>query len=63
MLRAAKLGFKHAQTMSWDTAEDYLYAKLEQSQFLDRESGREQGLAQFLDDKSIRPGLETYKRS
>ncbi|MES1248496.1 MAG: p-hydroxycinnamoyl CoA hydratase/lyase [Actinomycetota bacterium] len=62
VLRAAKLGFKHAQTMSWDTAEDYLYAKLEQSQFLDRERGREQGLAQFLDEKSIRPGLQTYRR-
>jgi feruloyl-CoA hydratase/lyase len=62
VLRAAKLGFKHAQTMSWDTAEDYLYAKLEQSQFVDREGGREQGLAQFLDEKSIRPGLESYKR-
>ena len=48
VLRAARLGFKHAQTMSWDTAEDYLYAKLEQSQ--------------FLDEKSIRPGLETYRR-
>ena len=62
VLRAAKLGFKHAQTMSWDTAEDYLYAKLEQSQFLDREHGREQGLQQFLDEKTIRPGLETYRR-
>ena len=62
VLRAAKLGFKHAQTMSWDTAEDYLYAKLEQSQFLDRTHGREQGLSQFLDEKSIRPGLEAYRR-
>jgi trans-feruloyl-CoA hydratase/vanillin synthase len=62
VLRAAKLGFKHAQTMSWDTAEDYLYAKVEQSQFLDEERGREQGLEQFLDEKSIRPGLEPYKR-
>jgi trans-feruloyl-CoA hydratase/vanillin synthase len=62
VLRAAKLGFKHAQTMSWDTAEDYLYAKLEQSQFLDRERGREEGLAQFLDEKSIRPGLQAYRR-
>ena len=62
VLRAAKLGVKHAQTMSWDTAEDYLYAKVEQSQFLDRERGREQGLAQFLDERSIRPGLEPYRR-
>jgi len=63
VLRAAKLGLKHSQTMSWDTAEDYLYAKIEQSQFLDRERGREQGLAQFLDEKSIRPGLQSYKRT
>ncbi len=62
VLRAAKLGFKHAQTMSWDTAEDYLYAKLEQSQFLDRERGREHGLTQFLDERSIRPGLQAYRR-
>jgi trans-feruloyl-CoA hydratase/vanillin synthase len=63
VLRAAKLGFKHARTMSWETAEDYLYAKLEQSQFLDQERGREQGLQQFLDEKSIRPGLESYHRT
>jgi trans-feruloyl-CoA hydratase/vanillin synthase len=62
VLRAAKLGFKHARTMSWDAAEDYLYAKLEQSQFLDSERGREHGLEQFLDEKSIRPGLESYRR-
>ncbi len=62
VLRAAKLGFKHCRAMSWDEAEDYLYAKLEQSQFLDSEEGRQQGLAQFLDEKRIRPGLETYER-
>jgi feruloyl-CoA hydratase/lyase len=62
VLRAAKLGFKHCGAMSWDQAEDYLYAKLEQSQFLDTERGREQGLAQFLDEKKIKPGLETYHR-
>jgi trans-feruloyl-CoA hydratase/vanillin synthase len=62
VLRAAKLGFKHCQQMGWDDAEDYLYAKLEQSQFLDRERGREQGLSQFLDDKTIKPGLQTYDR-
>src|SRR5262245_5214626 len=62
VLRAAKLGFKHCRQMSWEQAEDYLYAKLEQSQFLDAERGREQGLTQFLDEKRIRPGLETYAR-
>ena len=63
VLRAAKLGYKHTGTMSWDQAEDYLYAKLEQSQFLDAEHGREQGLEQFLDSKSIKPGLQTYERT
>jgi len=62
VLRAAKLGYKHCAAMSWDDAEDYLYAKLEQSQFLDVEGGREQGLGQFLDEKRIKPGLQAYER-
>ena len=62
VLRAAKLGYKHTGAMSWDQAEDYLYAKLEQSQFLDAERGREHGLGQFLDDKRIKPGLQAYER-
>jgi trans-feruloyl-CoA hydratase/vanillin synthase len=62
VLRAAKLGFRHCREMSWDASEDYLYAKLEQSQFLDAEGGRETGMQQFLDEKSIRPGLQTYAR-
>jgi len=62
VLRAAKLGYKHCASMSWGQAEDYLYAKLEQSQFLDEEQGREQGLGQFLDEKRIKPGLQAYER-
>ena len=61
-LHAAKLGFRNARELSWDLAEDYLYAKLEQSQFLDGEGGREEGLKQFLDEKRIRPGLQSYIR-
>jgi trans-feruloyl-CoA hydratase/vanillin synthase len=62
VLAAAKLGFKNCREMSWEASEDYLYAKVEQSQFLDREGGRAEGLKQFLDDKRIRPGLESYVR-
>ncbi len=62
VLRAARLGYKHCGAMSWDAAEDYLYAKVEQSQFLDPEQGREQGLEQFLDEKRIKPGLQAYER-
>jgi trans-feruloyl-CoA hydratase/vanillin synthase len=61
-LHAAKLGFRNARELGWDLAEDYLYAKLEQSQFLDGEGGREEALKQFLDEKRIRPGLQTYIR-
>jgi feruloyl-CoA hydratase/lyase len=57
VLRAAKVGYKVASEMPWEQAEDYLYAKLEQSQFLDRDRAREQGMQQFLDKKSYRPGL------
>ena len=62
VLRAAKVGVKKVRQMSWDVAEDYLYAKLEQSQFLDAERGREQGMSQFLDEKRIKPGLQGYER-
>ena len=62
VLRAAKQGFRMSRLMPWDQAEDYLYAKLEQSQFLDRERGRQAGLQQFLGDKSFRPGLGSYQR-
>src|SRR3984957_2454428 len=47
-LGAAKVGFRNSRGMDWELAEDYLYAKLEQSQFLDGEGGREEGLKQFL---------------
>jgi feruloyl-CoA hydratase/lyase len=62
VLDAAKNGFKHAAEMSWEQSLDYLYAKLEQSQFQDRSGGREEGLKQFLDEKALRPGLEAYTR-
>ena len=61
-LRAAKIGFKRCRELTWEQAEDYLYAKVDQSNYRDPEKGREQGLKQFLDEKTIRPGLQTYKR-
>jgi trans-feruloyl-CoA hydratase/vanillin synthase len=61
-LRAAKNGFKRCRELTWDQSEDYLYAKVDQSSHRDPEKGRAQGLKQFLDEKSIKPGLQTYKR-
>ncbi|MBT2772317.1 p-hydroxycinnamoyl CoA hydratase/lyase [Halomonas sp. ISL-60] len=62
VLRAAKIGFKMCRELTWEQNEEYLYAKLDQAQQLDPEQGRAQGLKQFLDDKSIKPGLESYQR-
>ena len=62
VLRAAKHGFKRCRELTWEQSEDYLYAKVDQSVLRDPERGREQGLKQFLDDKSIKPGLQTYDR-
>jgi feruloyl-CoA hydratase/lyase len=61
-LRAAKIGFKRCRELTWEQSEDYLYAKVDQAIFRDPEKGRSQGLKQFLDEKKIKPGLQTYKR-
>jgi trans-feruloyl-CoA hydratase/vanillin synthase len=62
VLRAAKHGFKRCRELTWEQNEDYLFAKLDQARQRDREGGREKGLKQFLDEKSIKPGLQTYQR-
>lgn len=62
VLRAAKHGFKRCRELTWEQSEDYLYAKLDQAQLRDPEHAREKGMKQFLDEKSIKPGLESYRR-
>jgi trans-feruloyl-CoA hydratase/vanillin synthase len=62
VLRQAKNAFKRIGVMDWDLAEDYLGAKAEQTAAQDPEGGRNKGMKQFLDEKSIRPGLDTYRR-
>lgn len=62
VLEAAKTGFKRARSMEWETSEEYLYAKLDQSIANDSEHGRDKGMSQFLDDKTFKPGLGAYKR-
>jgi len=61
-LRIAKHAARRVHDMSWEDAEDYLFAKLDQLRFIDPEKGREKGMSQFLDDKSYRPGLTAYRR-
>lgn len=62
VLRYAKHGFKRCRELTWDQNEDYLYAKLDQCIGRDPEQGRAKGLKQFLDDKTLKPGLQSYKR-
>lgn len=62
VLKQAKVAFKNIDGMDWDLADDYLMAKQEQGRFQDPERGREQGIRQFLDEKSFKPGLGAYRR-
>lgn len=62
VLRNAKQAFINGGNLPWDVAEDYLSAKNFMSMAQDPERGREKGLKQFLDDKTIRPGLQSYNR-
>lgn len=59
---SAKIAYKYARAMDWDTSADYLHAKGDQLKIRDREGGRAEGLRQFLDEKSFRPGLGAYRR-
>jgi len=62
VLRQARMAYKYAREMSWEQAAEYLTAKADQTNFVDPERGKEQGLKQFLDEKSFRPGHGTYQR-
>jgi trans-feruloyl-CoA hydratase/vanillin synthase len=62
VLRGIKMAVRMTQQMTWDVSNEYLTAKSAEALFLDPERGRSQGLTQFLDEKSYRPGLSGYKR-
>jgi trans-feruloyl-CoA hydratase/vanillin synthase len=62
VLRAAKQAVRHVVGMPWEQSDEYLMAKGHQARYLDPEGGRNQGLKQFLDEKSFRPGLGPMRR-
>src|SRR5690606_39658991 len=62
VLRQARMAYKYAREMSWEHASEYLTAKGDQTTFVDPEKGRAQGMTQFLDQKTFKPGLGHYKR-
>lgn len=62
-LKAAKDAVKRVTEMTVDAAEDYLVVRQEALNYLDKTEGRKQGIKQFIDDKSYRPGLGAYKKA
>ena len=62
VLRAIKHAIRAVRTMDVEQAYDYLEAKAGEVRFRDKEDSRTQGMKQFLDDKSYRPGLGPFKR-
>jgi trans-feruloyl-CoA hydratase/vanillin synthase len=61
IMRAARETFKRVDDMDWETANDYIYAKLDSAIFKSGGGFRKGAMKAFLDDKTIRPGLDTYK--
>jgi trans-feruloyl-CoA hydratase/vanillin synthase len=63
VLRQARMAYKYVREMNWEQAAEYLTAKVDQTNFVDPEKGKLEGMKQFLDEKSFRPGMGNYKRS
>src|SRR5690348_4983211 len=61
-LKAAKDAIRRVGEMTYDNAEDYLIRAQEAANFFDNE-GRKEGIHQFIDDKSYKPGLAAYDKS
>lgn len=62
VLRAAKEVFKRVPSMDWDTANDYIYSKNDASNLRSSGEFRKGAMKAFLDDKKLRPGLQTYQK-
>lgn len=61
-LKATKDAIRRVQEMTYDNAEDYLVRVQEAANSFDNE-GRKEGMRQFLDEKTYKPGLGTYDLS
>jgi trans-feruloyl-CoA hydratase/vanillin synthase len=62
VVRHAKEMLRYLRTMGFAEAQQYIDAKGRVGVVTDPERGREQGLKQFLDNKSYKPGFEAYTR-
>ena len=58
-LKAAKDAVRRVLEMTYENAEDYLIRAQEAADSFDGE-GKKEGIRQFIDEKSFKPGLGTY---
>ena len=61
-LKATKDAVRRVMEMTYDSAEDYLVRAQEAANSFDGE-GRKEGIRQFIDEKSYKPGLGHYDKS
>jgi feruloyl-CoA hydratase/lyase len=62
VLRYTKEGIRAVRFMNEPQAADYLNAKSDALKLNDKENSRQEGMRQFLDEKTYRPGLGNFKR-
>jgi feruloyl-CoA hydratase/lyase len=61
-LKATKDAIRRVREMPYDNAEDFLVRAQEAANSFDND-GRKEGMRQFIDEKSYKPGLGSYKRA
>jgi trans-feruloyl-CoA hydratase/vanillin synthase len=61
-LKATKDALRRVREMTYDNAEDYLVRAQEAANSFDND-GRKEGIRQFIDEKSYKPGLGAYDLS
>ena len=61
-LKATKDAIRRVKEMTYDNAEDYLVRAQEAANSYDND-GRKEGIKQFIDDKTYKPGLGAYDKS
>ena len=62
VLRYTKEALRAVRFMNEPQASDYLSAQSDALRFADKEDSRREGMTQFLDEKSYRPGFGPFKR-
>ena len=61
-LKATKDAIRRVLEMTFDNAEDYLVRAQEAANSMDKTEGRKEGIRQFIDEKSYKPGLRAYDK-